>query len=178
MPKKFRFDSVESCAKALAAGEMLIMVDDERRENEGDIVIAAGKATAGQLNFMVKEARGLVCVPITKEKADEEMRTENERLKKEKDIADVKLKTANETAAKLQARIKAKADAEAKAKAESEQQAEALAGMGDKDKFATWLKDLEHLKNTCVFKSKKYQKLQAEVNGLIDKIIFFANSKF
>mgnify|MGYP001606701142 FL=1 len=61
--------------------------------------------------------------------------------------------------------------------AESEQQAEALAGMGDKDKFATWINDLEHLKNTCVFKSKKYQKLQTEVNGLIDKIIIFTNSK-
>ncbi|MEK6957675.1 MAG: bifunctional 3,4-dihydroxy-2-butanone-4-phosphate synthase/GTP cyclohydrolase II [archaeon] len=65
----FKFDSVESAASALAKGGMVVMVDDERRENEGDLVIAAEKVTAEHLNFMAREARGLICVPITQEKA-------------------------------------------------------------------------------------------------------------
>ena len=64
-----KFDSVEAAAKALKKGEMIILVDDESRENEGDLAIAAEKATAEKLNFMAKEARGLICVPITAEKA-------------------------------------------------------------------------------------------------------------
>src|SRR3989344_1544328 len=64
-----KFDSVEAAAKALKKGEMIILVDDESRENEGDLAIAAEKATAEKLNFMAKEARGLICVPIVSEKA-------------------------------------------------------------------------------------------------------------
>jgi len=66
---KFKFDSIESAMKALRAGEMIVLVDDESRENEGDIVMAAEKATVEKLNFIVREARGLLCVPITREKA-------------------------------------------------------------------------------------------------------------
>ncbi|VVC00005.1 3,4-dihydroxy-2-butanone 4-phosphate synthase [uncultured archaeon] len=65
----FRFDSVESAAKALRRGEFVIMVDDEGRENEGDLVLAAEKANAAKLNFMVNEGRGLMCIPITRGKA-------------------------------------------------------------------------------------------------------------
>src|SRR3989344_3859185 len=68
---KFKFDSVDAAAKALKRGEIIVMVDDENRENEGDLVMAAEKATAKKLNFMVHEARGLRCVPITMEKAEQ-----------------------------------------------------------------------------------------------------------
>ena len=66
---KFKLDSIEIALKALKRGEMIVLVDDENRENEGDIVMAAEKATAEKLNFIVREARGLLCVPITVEKA-------------------------------------------------------------------------------------------------------------
>ncbi len=65
----FKFDSVEAGMKALRRGEIVILVDDERRENEGDLVLAAEKATPEKLNFMLREGRGLLCVPITSEKA-------------------------------------------------------------------------------------------------------------
>ena len=67
----FKFDSVQAASKALRRGEMVVLVDDEKRENEGDIVLAASKASGKKLNFMVREGRGLVCVPITKEKAQQ-----------------------------------------------------------------------------------------------------------
>lgn len=65
----FKFDSVVSASKALSRGEMVVLVDDEKRENEGDLVLAAQKASGKKLNFMVREGRGLICVPITKDKA-------------------------------------------------------------------------------------------------------------
>lgn len=65
------FTTIEDAAKALANGEMVILVDDENRENEGDIVIAGEKATPEAINFMVTCARGLVCAPITRERAVE-----------------------------------------------------------------------------------------------------------
>jgi len=65
----FKFNSVEEAADALKMGEMIIVVDDESRENEGDLLIAAEKATKESVNFMSKEARGLICVPITNQKA-------------------------------------------------------------------------------------------------------------
>ena len=46
-------------------GKMIIVADDENRENEGDFIIAAEKATPQDINFMMKEGRGLICVPIT-----------------------------------------------------------------------------------------------------------------
>lgn len=66
-----RLDSIDSAIKDLRKGGMVVVVDDEGRENEGDLVLAAQKATAESVNFMAKEARGLVCVPITKGKADQ-----------------------------------------------------------------------------------------------------------
>ena len=54
----------------LQAGKMIVLVDDENRENEGDIVVAAEKVTAEQMNFIVKEARGVVCLALTGETCD------------------------------------------------------------------------------------------------------------
>ena len=57
--------AIEDAIRAIAAGEMVIVVDDEDRENEGDIVVAAEKVTAEQMAFMMRLARGLICVPMT-----------------------------------------------------------------------------------------------------------------
>ncbi|HPY89337.1 MAG TPA: 3,4-dihydroxy-2-butanone-4-phosphate synthase, partial [Lentisphaeria bacterium] len=66
-----KFDSVMDLVAALAAGEMIVLTDDENRENEGDLVMAAEKVTPEAINFMVTHARGLVCAPLTKERAFE-----------------------------------------------------------------------------------------------------------
>lgn len=65
--------SLENIEKALLdykKGKMVIVVDDDDRENEGDLVMAAGKITSEDVNFMMKEGRGLICVPMTEEIAD------------------------------------------------------------------------------------------------------------
>ncbi|MCX7750886.1 MAG: bifunctional 3,4-dihydroxy-2-butanone-4-phosphate synthase/GTP cyclohydrolase II [Candidatus Bipolaricaulota bacterium] len=56
--------TVEEAVEALRAGRMIIVVDDEDRENEGDLVMAAEKVTPEAVNFMLREARGLLCVPL------------------------------------------------------------------------------------------------------------------
>ena len=58
------FDSVESAIKDIAEGKMVIVTDDEARENEGDLVMAAAKATPEAINQMALHARGLICVPM------------------------------------------------------------------------------------------------------------------
>lgn len=63
--------SVESAIEDIKQGKMIIVVDDEDRENEGDFVMAAEKVTPEQINFMAKEGRGLICAAITEERADE-----------------------------------------------------------------------------------------------------------
>ena len=63
------FDSIESALESYAHGEILIVVDDEDRENEGDFVVAADKATPQAINFMAKYGRGLICAPITRSRA-------------------------------------------------------------------------------------------------------------
>lgn len=65
-----RFNTIEEGLKDIKEGKMIILVDDEGRENEGDLVIPAEMATGEAINFMIKHARGLVCVPIEKEIAD------------------------------------------------------------------------------------------------------------
>ncbi|MEK3887554.1 bifunctional 3,4-dihydroxy-2-butanone-4-phosphate synthase/GTP cyclohydrolase II [Bacillus sp. FSL K6-3431] len=60
------FDTIEKALEDLKAGKVIIVTDDEDRENEGDFVALADKATPDIINFMVTEGRGLVCVPITK----------------------------------------------------------------------------------------------------------------
>ena len=65
------FNSIEEAIEDIRKGKPIIVVDDEDRENEGDLVIPAQVITEETVNFMIKEARGLMCVPITKERADE-----------------------------------------------------------------------------------------------------------
>lgn len=65
------FNSIEEAIEDIKKGKPIIIVDDEDRENEGDLVIPAQVITEETVNFMIKEARGLMCVPITKERADE-----------------------------------------------------------------------------------------------------------
>jgi len=61
--------TVEEAVAALRGGRMIIVVDDEDRENEGDLVMAAEKATPEAVNFMLREGRGLLCVPLPRERA-------------------------------------------------------------------------------------------------------------
>jgi len=59
------FNSVEECLEDIRQGRLIIVTDDEDRENEGDLVLAGEKITADTVNFMLKHARGLICVPTT-----------------------------------------------------------------------------------------------------------------
>lgn len=63
------FASPEEAINMIKEGRMIIVVDDEDRENEGDLLMAASKVTRESINFMAKYGRGLVCVPLTEEKA-------------------------------------------------------------------------------------------------------------
>src|SRR6056297_2535475 len=63
------FHSIPEAIEDIRNGKMIIVVDDEDRENEGDFLMAADKVTPEAVNIMVKHGRGLVCVPITKERA-------------------------------------------------------------------------------------------------------------
>ncbi len=63
--------SIEEGIEAIKRGEMIIVVDDEDRENEGDFIMAARFATPEAINFMSKEARGLICAAITEERCAE-----------------------------------------------------------------------------------------------------------
>lgn len=65
------FNTVEEAIKDIRDGKMVILVDDEDRENEGDIIVAAEKATPEIINFMASHAKGLICVPMTGERLDE-----------------------------------------------------------------------------------------------------------
>jgi 3,4-dihydroxy 2-butanone 4-phosphate synthase/GTP cyclohydrolase II len=61
------FDSVESAVADIAAGRMVIVTDDERRENEGDLIMAASKATSEAIGMMIRHGSGIVCVATTGE---------------------------------------------------------------------------------------------------------------
>jgi 3,4-dihydroxy 2-butanone 4-phosphate synthase/GTP cyclohydrolase II len=63
--------SIEDAAREIRDGRMIIIVDDEDRENEGDLVCAAEKVTPEIINFMATHARGLICMPLTEERCDE-----------------------------------------------------------------------------------------------------------
>ena len=65
------FSSIEDAAADIREGRMIIIVDDEDRENEGDLVCAAEKITPDIVNFMARHARGLICLPLTEERCDE-----------------------------------------------------------------------------------------------------------
>ena len=83
------FSSIEEIIEDFKAGKPVIVVDDESRENEGDLVVAARFATPEVINFMIKEARGLVCVPMISERIHE-LGLEPMRLQENED----KFKTA------------------------------------------------------------------------------------
>ena len=64
-----KFNSIEEASRELKSGKLVVLVDDEHRENEGDLVLAAELASEEKINFIIKEARGLMCIPITEGKA-------------------------------------------------------------------------------------------------------------
>lgn len=64
-------NTIPEAIEAIKAGKMIIVVDDEDRENEGDFLTAARNATPETVNFMIKHGRGLVCAPITQQRATE-----------------------------------------------------------------------------------------------------------
>src|SRR5262249_37193970 len=63
--KKLPFAPIEDAIQAIRAGRMIIVVDDEDRENEGDLTIAAEKVTPDAINFMARYGRGLICLSMT-----------------------------------------------------------------------------------------------------------------
>lgn len=69
--KDMALDSIEEAIKDFREGKMVIVVDDEDRENEGDLIVAAEKITPEQVNFMLKNARGVLCVPLTQSRCRE-----------------------------------------------------------------------------------------------------------
>lgn len=68
---KIKLDSIEEAIEDFREGKFVIVVDDEDRENEGDLIIAAEKVTPEKINFMLKHARGLLCAPITMSRCEE-----------------------------------------------------------------------------------------------------------
>lgn len=68
---KVKFNTIEEAIEDIKNGKMVIVVDDEDRENEGDFLTAARNVTPDMINFMAKEGRGLICVPITEERCEE-----------------------------------------------------------------------------------------------------------
>ena len=67
----FQFDAIDDVLSDIAKGRMVIVTDDADRENEGDLVMAAEKVTPEAVNFMATHGRGLICVPISNERADQ-----------------------------------------------------------------------------------------------------------
>jgi 3,4-dihydroxy 2-butanone 4-phosphate synthase/GTP cyclohydrolase II len=66
----FAFAPIEQAVEALREGKFVVVVDDEDRENEGDLVVAAEKVTPESINFMAREGRGLICLALTEERCD------------------------------------------------------------------------------------------------------------
>jgi len=66
-----RFASIEKAIEDIRAGRQIVLVDDEDRENEGDLAMAAEKVTPEAINFMAKHGRGLICLALTEERCDE-----------------------------------------------------------------------------------------------------------
>lgn len=64
-----QLDRIEDAIKAIAAGELVVVVDDTDRENEGDLIMAAAKATPEKMAFMIRHTSGILCVPMTGERA-------------------------------------------------------------------------------------------------------------
>src|SRR6187399_606725 len=70
-PPALEFDTIEEVVRDLAKGKLVIVTDDADRENEGDLVMAAEKATPQSVNFMATHGRGLICVPISNGRAEQ-----------------------------------------------------------------------------------------------------------
>ncbi len=71
LPDEFEFASIETAIRELKAGRMVVVVDDEERENEGDLTMAAELVTPEAINFMATHGRGLICLAMTGERLDE-----------------------------------------------------------------------------------------------------------
>lgn len=71
MEAKVGLISIEEAIECIRSGHLIIIVDDEDRENEGDLMVAAEKVTPEIINFMTKYGRGLICLPLTRERAEE-----------------------------------------------------------------------------------------------------------
>jgi 3,4-dihydroxy 2-butanone 4-phosphate synthase/GTP cyclohydrolase II len=67
----FQFDTIDDVVRDLTAGRIVIVTDDADRENEGDLIMAAEKATPEKINFMTMHGRGLICVPIENKRAEQ-----------------------------------------------------------------------------------------------------------
>nr|HRC84937.1 3,4-dihydroxy-2-butanone-4-phosphate synthase [Thermoanaerobaculia bacterium] len=70
-PSQEPFVSVEEAIARFRRGELVILVDDEDRENEGDLALAAEKVTPEAINFMARHGRGLICLALTAERCDQ-----------------------------------------------------------------------------------------------------------
>jgi 3,4-dihydroxy 2-butanone 4-phosphate synthase/GTP cyclohydrolase II len=68
--RKQPFATVEEALEEIRAGRMIVLVDDEDRENEGDLAMAAEKVTPEAINFMAKFGRGLICLALTEQRCD------------------------------------------------------------------------------------------------------------
>ena len=66
MEEKFQFNTIEEAAEALRRGELIVVIDDPDRENEGDLICAAEFATLENVNFMASRAKGLICMPMSR----------------------------------------------------------------------------------------------------------------
>ncbi|WP_106006425.1 bifunctional 3,4-dihydroxy-2-butanone-4-phosphate synthase/GTP cyclohydrolase II [Neomoorella humiferrea] len=71
MEEQIKFNTIEEAIEDIRNGRMVVVVDDEDRENEGDVIIAAEKVTPEAINFMATHARGLICVPMEGRRLDE-----------------------------------------------------------------------------------------------------------
>src|SRR6267142_6574203 len=70
-PVALEFDKIDDVVRDIVGGKIVIVTDDADRENEGDLVMAAEKATPKAINFMAKHGRGLICVPISNDRAEQ-----------------------------------------------------------------------------------------------------------
>jgi len=69
--KMYKFNTIEEAIEDMKAGKILVVIDDENRENEGDLIIAAEKVTPEAINFMAKYGRGLICMPVAEKRLNE-----------------------------------------------------------------------------------------------------------
>ena len=74
------FNTIDEVLEDLRQGRMIIVMDDEGRENEGDLLIAAQFVKPENINFMAREARGLICVPMEEEKLARLLKVNEEQL--------------------------------------------------------------------------------------------------